>query len=102
MVATSLRTQAIIESIFAPADRSIVTDILVNECADNLTSFRNSTEYDLERIRLAVLKLSDGNTETLQYWIERSKEDRRDTLSAADFGTTVSHIVWSNQLLFGT
>ena len=69
--------------------------LLVEDCADNLPSWRDGTLDGLERIRFAVLKLSEGNLQKLLEAIYLAKVDWRDALVSAGFGDdTRAHEAW--------
>ena len=54
----------------------------------------------LERIRFAVLKLSDGDVEKLDAAVNLAKTDWRDLLVAAGFGDSLTeHDCWADSLL---
>jgi hypothetical protein len=83
MVALSKSTQEQLRTIFAPSFQDEVTLILVNECADNLPFLERAGPRQLDRIRLAVLRLSNGDVPKLREWVDRAKLDWRDVLMAA-------------------
>ena len=81
--------------LFGPKRRDAARALLETECADNLPFCDRSDMFALERLRFAVLKLSDGNLEHLRREIEQAKLDWRDTLMAAEFGRDVkAHEQW--------
>src|SRR4249920_2500326 len=45
-----------------------------------------SHEIEVNRVKLAILRLSEGNTDKLQYWIKTAKVDYRDPLAAQELG----------------
>ena len=74
--------------------------LLSHECADNLPFHQDSGPEDLDRVRLAALKLSAGDLDGLLDAIELGKMDTRDLLMAAGFGfSVVEHTEWANRLL---
>ena len=79
--------------LFSPADRELVSTLLVEECGDNLPLVHAAA--GLERIRIAALKVSGGDLNALQRAIDLAKIDWRDLLMAAGFGHDVSaHKSW--------
>lgn len=42
-------------------------------------------ERERERVHLAILKLSEGNSEKLLYWVGIAKQDYRDALAWAEY-----------------
>jgi len=84
-----------IRALFPPELQSTVTDTLAAECSNNLPFFENADEHQLERIRFAVLKLSDGDLLELKRAIHIAKIDWRDVLVAAGFADSVTaHRKW--------
>ena len=84
-----------VKQMFSPEQQADVGSILVNECGNNLPFYRNKDEYVLERIRFAVLKLSNGNIGALRHWVDVAKVDWRDVLMAAGFGhSPKAHKEW--------
>ena len=45
-----------------------------------------SYEREVNRVKLAILQLSEGNMEKLLYWIKTAKVDYRDPLAARELG----------------
>jgi hypothetical protein len=77
--------------LFGPNDIELVSSLLTDECGPSLTEYPEL----LERIRLAVLKLSHGDLNALQRAIDLAKLDWRDALVAAGFGDDVNaHELW--------
>jgi|SRR3989338_4655959 len=98
MVPLSPDTVSRLATLFAGNERVVARAMLENECAENLPFCVNSDMYSLERIRFAVLKLSDGSLLRLRREIEEAKKDWRDTLMAAGFGYDVhAHRFWYPQ-----
>ena len=60
------------------------THLLEKECGRNLLFNENADPAGLERVRLAVLKLSGGNLEELKNQIGVAKVDWRDVLISAE------------------
>jgi hypothetical protein len=84
-----------VQQLFPPKQHHDVASLLLNECGNNLPFCENSNEHELERIRFAVLKLSQGNVDKLRDEIGFAKIDWRDTLMAAGFGHSVeAHKEW--------
>jgi len=84
-----------IRALFPLEQQSNVANILAVECGNNLPFFENADEDQLERIRFAVLKLSDGDVSELKRAIHIAKIDWRDVLVAAGFADSVTaHKEW--------
>ncbi len=96
MIPLSPRTTAHIERIFTPEEVPEATRLLSDECGDNLLFCDLGTPVTAERIRFAVLKLSEGSMSELKTWIQQSKIEWRDVLMAAGFATEVTaHLDWN-------
>jgi hypothetical protein len=72
-----------------------VVDVLVHQCGNNLPFCESGTPTSLERIRFAVLKLSDGDVTKLVSAVHHAQIDWRDVLVWAGFGNdTSAHLRW--------
>ena len=95
MIPLSAAVRQRLEILFAEPARTQAVELLERDCGDGLpmTSHADLDFYD--RIRLAVLKLSNGNLDTLRRQIENAHFDWRDVLVAAGFGSDVAaHSKW--------
>jgi len=90
----SEETQRRVDALFSPAERAEVSELLVNECGNNLPLLEGFDEFQLERFRFAALKVSGGNIDKLKEAIELAKKDWRDLLLRAKFWTLESHKSW--------
>ena len=96
----SPRTRQLVEKIFNPKQIAEVTQWLEDECGNNIPFCDKSDEYEMERIRFAVLKLSHGNIKKLLAAIDEACMDWRDLFMAADFGHDVkAHEQWAKSIL---
>jgi hypothetical protein len=88
-------TKLRIHALFPESEWESVERMLVTKCGDNL-SLVDSTRIELaERIRFAVLKLSEGRVSELEQQIALAAVDWRDTLVAAEFGHSMTaHKSW--------
>lgn len=78
--------------MFDGADRATARNLLERDCGKNLAGV---PDRGLDRIRIAVLKLSDGDLERLVEAIVLAQIDFRDALVAAGFGDDVrAHESW--------
>jgi hypothetical protein len=91
MVPLSPEIEKRIELLFEPEDREEVRCLLVKECGENIPMWKSA---GLERLRLAVLKLSEGKVDRVRQWVNEAKIDFRDVLMAAGFGDGESHKAW--------
>jgi hypothetical protein len=98
MVAISARVSEVVSKMFPQEERSRVLELLANECGDNLAFSQDTNPQNADRIRLAVLKLSEGDFGRLASQVAQAKKDWRDVLMAAGFGHDVTaHIRWEPQ-----
>jgi hypothetical protein len=90
----SPETEKRIARLFPPDQRKRVRKALSQECGNNLPLLQNHDAVKMERIRFAVLKLSEGRLDKLARAIALAKADWRDLLMAADFGQPDAHVSW--------
>lgn len=91
-------TKRRVEVLFAESKRAAATQMLVEECGDNLPFNEGQGPVELERIRFAALKLSAGSLTELREAISLAKIDWRDVLVSAGFGNDVAaHRSWMPQ-----
>ncbi len=69
---------------FDNEDQGEVIRLLEKECGRGLPFHERATPQDLERVRLAVLKLSDGNLSELRKQVNIARTDWRDVLCFAE------------------
>ena len=82
-------------ALFTEAEVEAAEQLIVSSCAENLPLIHDASPEGLERIRFAVLKLSDGDLDKLWNAVELAKTDWRDALVSAGFGYDVSaHEMW--------
>jgi hypothetical protein len=95
MIDLSRATRKRIRALFPPGEWARVEALLVDECGDTLPFLEPSHKQLAERIRFAVLKLSQGDLERLRREVQKAHVDWRDTLVAAGFGNGVrTHRRW--------
>ena len=95
MIELSQGTEEKIKKLFSPGLWSEVFTIIESECGDNLPFCENLDKHQLERIRFAVLKLSEGNLNNLKESVKFAQTDWKDMLVAAGFGDDVhAHKRW--------
>ncbi len=81
--------------LFFGVEREEAIKLLTEECGNNLPFCENTSSIESERIRFAVLKLSQGNFSELKRVVEAVKEDWRDVLVAAGFHNSLTiHNEW--------
>ncbi len=99
-VALSKETKRRVRILFHGKDAIVATTLLTNECGSNLPFCENWGPLELERLRFAALKISDGTLDRLRQAIELAQTDWRDLLMAAGFGEDVkAHENWLPQRL---
>ena len=95
MIPLSEATQDRLQLLFTPSDQPLIRAILEEECGDNLPMVDPTSALLAERIRFAVLKLSNGSFEDLKRATDEAKLDWRDTLDMAGFYSSDSaHLAW--------
>jgi len=95
MIELSEKTTDRINSLFSDNERKEVEELLKFECGDNIPFCENKNKYEMERIRFAVLKLSEGKLEKLVQAIGLAQADWRELLMGAGFGEDVeAHNKW--------
>jgi hypothetical protein len=78
--------------LFSPDDQEEARRMLVEECGTNIPAWKSA---GVDRLRCAVLKLSDGKILLLRRAINVAKIDFRDVLVPAEFGEPESHKSWT-------
>ncbi len=96
MVGLSKKTEKLVARVFPDKGaRTTAQNMLTSECGNGIPFCENSSPEDLERIRFAVLKLSEGDLKKLQRAIELANLDWRDLFMEAGFGHDVeAHNKW--------
>ena len=96
----SPRTRQLTQIIFPEKHVQEAMQWLEDECGNNLPFCDQNDEYQMERIRFAVLKLSGGNIGKLLRAIDEAHMDWRDLFMAADFGYDImAHEIWAEEVL---
>jgi len=96
----SPRTMLLVSKIFNAEKFEEVVQWLEDECGYNIPFCDKHDEFQMERIRFAVLKLSDGDIKKLLRAIDEARMDWRDLFMAADFGHDVTaHEQWAKEIL---
>ena len=100
MTILSPRTRQLVEQLFPGAEQADVSNWLLYECGENLPFQKGRNEYELERVRFAALKISNGDPLKLLEAIELAKRDWRDVLMWAEFGNSLdAHESWAKSIL---
>lgn len=92
----SPKTSQIVERLFPETEQGDVVDLLITECGRNLPFMEEYDAYQLERVRFAVLKLSEGDIDKLLSAVQLAQIDARDVYVTAGFGYSVTeHQEWA-------
>lgn len=84
-----------VEALFDAPLYDAAVRLLEDECGTNLPFCEDSTASEMERIRYAALRLSDGTIEGLHQAVDLAKTDWRDLLMAAGSGEDIhAHNRW--------
>jgi hypothetical protein len=99
MTELTSRTKDVIAELFHPSIIAAVETILEEECGDNLPLYKPDTPEGLERVRFAVLKISNGDADKLLEALQLAKRDWRDVLVWAGFANDLNaHNEWAEGL----
>ena len=83
-------TQRVIERLFARTDHDAARAVLQEECGAKLPFADTLGEAGIERVRLAVIKLSEGHLTKLDAMARQAQVDWRDVLVWAGFGQSLA------------
>ena len=84
-----------IDILFAPENRQAVKTLLYEQCGNNLPGVSQTNTSEIERLRVAALKYSDGHLERLEKAVKLAQRDYRDLLMASGFGHDIhAHQTW--------
>ena len=99
----SPRTKELVDAIFPAENVKDAIHWLEDECGNAIPFCENNDEFQMERIRFAAIKLSNGNIDFLLKAIDEAKIDWRDLFMAAGFGYKISaHEKWAEEILKNT
>ena len=100
MMNLSPKTSQLVQLLFSETEQRDVAELLVTECGNNLPFMEEYDAYQLERVRFAVLKLSEGDVDKLLSAVQLAQIDARDVYVAAGFGYSVTeHQEWAQKTL---
>jgi hypothetical protein len=78
-----------------PGNAEAVAAMLEADCGERLPMIAKQGANGIERVRCAVLKLSEGKMDKLEHAIDRANRDWRDVLVWSGFGNSASiHKAW--------
>jgi hypothetical protein len=95
----SPKTTQLIEAIFNPQEVKEASYWIEEECGNKIPFYEDRNEYELERIRFAAIKLSNGGILDLLKAIDLAQIDWRDLLMGAGFGNVKAHETWAKNML---
>lgn len=72
----------------------VVSQLLLDRCGANLPRIAKQGGTGIERVRCAVLKLSDGDLGKLEHAVDRANRDWRDVLVWSGFSAGDTHRAW--------
>jgi gluconokinase len=102
MEGLSARTWELVQFLFKPEEQEASGKILVEECGQNLPLMKDKDEFQLERIRWAVLRIGLGDIDETRKAVDLAKQDWRDVLVWAAFGNDLTaHEKWAETTLKG-
>lgn len=94
-IALTIRTRTKLEQLFSQDQISEAVDLLEAKCGTGLPLIDAQGAEGIERIRCAVLKISDGSLEKLHEAVQLANTDWRDVLVAAGFAESLrAHLSW--------
>ncbi len=100
MIELSNLTRLIIRKFYNSKYQEAVNELLTHECSDNLPFAKNWNSEQMERIRFAVMKLSNGEYSGLVESVQLAKVDWRDVLIASGFASSSEeHKSWAEEIL---
>lgn len=88
----SVRCQSAIDCIFPSAEASVARELFANKCGENLPLLTGRFA-EIERVQMAMLKLSEGNLGKLIDLVRDAQTDWRDILLAA-FPVSDDALTW--------
>jgi hypothetical protein len=83
-----------VDILFPPEDCERAKALLYEQCGNKLPFQEKADMYQLERIRFAALKYSDGGLLSLESAVKLAQQDWRDLLMAVGFGEVDAHRSW--------
>ena len=100
----SLKTERLVDKYFTADEKIFVMSLLIDECGHSMATLPTGNSKDiaafLERIRFAVLKLSEGDLTNFERAIELANTDWRDLLVSARFANDINaHNTWADTIL---
>lgn len=99
MLALSKRQIEVLEKLFPADSRGTAADLLAKKCGNSILLCDDHTSEQMDSIRLAAIKVSNGDISQLKLAIDLANTDWRDLLMCAGFGHEIdAHINWAQHL----
>lgn len=96
----SPRTKQLVEKIFSASHVAEALMRIEQDCGNMIPFYENADEFQMERVRFAVIKLSQGQINKMINAINEARFDWRDLFMAAGFGhDVIAHEKWANEIL---
>lgn len=92
------RVRRVISALFPPGSWDRVARVLATECTPAKLHSVGLLEPEVERIRLAVLRISEGQDRNLDRGVRMAQTDYRDALMGAGFGDSSAHLDWADSV----
>lgn len=93
----SAAVEAVLDRLFPEDSRAAIAALLLRDCGATLPLASDARL--IERIRLAVLKLAEGDPAAVPRHLAIARQDWRDVLVAAGFGSDLqAHLAWARGL----
>ena len=103
MIELSARVESVVAALFSADEQAMVLETLKTDCAGNIPGCADKSPQEMDRIRLSVLKLSEGKVPALKAAIRLAETDWRDLFMAAGFGhDPKAHESWWPKRLTGS
>jgi hypothetical protein len=95
MIELSARIDEIVEALFVSEEMVLAKELLKYNCGENVPFCENNSPQEMDRIRIAALKISKGSYSELRRAVDLACLDWRDLLMEAGFGyDTEAHLKW--------
>ena len=96
----SPRTKQLVENIFSASHVAEAVERLKQECGNMIPFYEDADEFQMERVRFAVIKLSEDQINKMINAINEARFDWRDLFMAVGFGhDVIAHEKWANESL---
>lgn len=94
VAALSEGTRQRLELVFVPELRKQAEEMLLSQFGAKMPGYKDASELELERVRFAALKLSEGSLAKMREQLDVVAVDPRDLLIKAEFVDVGDHLDW--------